>query len=195
MRVVIQQRPEVAIEILDQLDVLTQPVLDLTTLSLDGVQFGSSVDHFPRQKITELTFAKIVHSSRSGTNIEPEYRDADDRLLALDEVIDSVFRDDGIAHFRSKLSFKIAAGMIVGFAIYGKQLGHFSDINSHDECLQRFGQPDRIRKNESHGDLMGFANYYFASRKLVRWDSWQNRVSLINLGAYDGNAPQPDEAG
>jgi hypothetical protein len=192
---VIQQRPEVAIEILDHLDVLTEPVLDLITLSLDGVEFGSSVDSFPRQKITGLTFAKIVHSSRSGTNIEPEYRDADDRLLALDEVIDSIFRDDGIAHFSSKISFKIAAGKIVGFAIYGKQLGHFSDLNSHDECLRRFGRPDRVQKNEAYGDLMGFDNYYFASRKLVSWDSWDNRVSLINLGSYDGNDGQSERAG
>lgn len=192
---VIQQRIEVAIEILDQLDVLTQPELDLTTLSLNGVQFGSSVDHFPRQKITELTFAKIVHSSRIGTDIEPEYRDADDRPLTLDEVIDSVFRDDGIAHFRSKLSFKIAAGKIVGFAIYGQQLDHFSDIQSHEQCLHRFGKPDRVQKKETYGDLMGFDNYYFASRKLVSWNSWDECVSLINLGSYDGNDGQPDEAG
>lgn len=183
------------IEILDQLDVLAEPVLELSTLSLDGVQFGSSVNSFPRKKITELTFAKIVHSSRSGTDIEPEYRDADGRLLALDEVIDSVFRDDGIAHFSSKISFKIAAEQIVGFAIYGKQLGHFSDIKSHDECLQRFGRPDRLQKKESHGDLMGFDYYYFASRKLVSWDSWGRRVTLINLGSFDGNDGSSERAG
>ncbi|MEZ6138900.1 MAG: hypothetical protein R3C53_28780 [Pirellulaceae bacterium] len=183
------------IEILDNLDVLTQPVLDLSKLSLDGVHFGSGVAHFPRQKITELTFAKIVQSSRSGTNIEPEYRDADDCLLALDEVIDSVFRDDGIAHFSSKLSFKIAAGKIVGFAIYGDQLRYFSDIKSLDECLQRFGKPDRVQKKEAYGDVMGFDIYYFASRKLVSWDSWDDRVSLINLGSYNGNDGQPDKAG
>ncbi len=192
---VIHKEADVTIEILDHLDVLTQPVLDLAKLSLDGVRFGSDVEQFPRHKIIELTFAKIVHSSRCPTGIVTEYRDANDRVLSLDEVIDSVFRDDGIAHFSSKLSFKIAAGKIVGFAIYGKHLDYFSDIRTHDQCLERFGKPNRIEKEEAYGDLIGFDNYYYTSRKLVSWDSWNDRVSLINLGSFDGNDGLIEQAG
>lgn len=67
------------------------------------------------------------------------------------------------------------------------RLDHFKFIRSYKQCLQHFGQPDRVRTDEAYGDLMGYDNYYYGSRKLVKWDSYRNRVSLINLGTYPGN--------
>jgi len=184
----------VGIEILEQLEVLTDPALDLATLSLDGVRFGSSVADFPRDRIAVLTFARIVHSYSSGTGVEPEYRDVDGHLLTRDEVIDSVFADDGMAHFKSKISFKVASGKIVGFAISGEQLQYFSEIQNYDQCLRKFGKPNRAERRESCGELMGYDNYYYESRKMVSWDSWDNRISMINLGSYDGNDGHPEIA-
>lgn len=176
------------IEILADLDILTSPIIDLATLSLDGVPFGSHVTMFPRHKIVEVTFAKIVSESRSGTSIAPEYRDVTGQLLTRDAVISSVFQDDGMVHFAAKLSYKIVGGYIVGFALYGEHLNHFTTIQTPDQCMYRFGIPDRIRTDEAYGDLMGYDYYYYGSRKMVSWNSWRNQINLINLGDYEGNA-------
>ncbi|MFB7784035.1 hypothetical protein ACFC1D_15175 [Streptomyces vinaceus] len=51
-----------------------------------------------------------------------------------------------------------------------------------------FGTPDRALEDEAYGDLMGYDNYYRGAQKHVRWDAWDDRISLINLGAFEGNA-------
>lgn len=170
------------IEILDNLDVLTKPSIDLTLLSLDGVQFGSHVSVFPRHKIITLTLAKIVALNAGGQDY-----DSTGRLLTRNEVIDSVFCDGGIAHLESELSYKIANGHVVGFAIYGDQLKHFNYIKTYEQCVQCFGKPDLVRKDEAYGDLMGYYNYYYKSQKCVHWDSLINRIYMINIGNYKGN--------
>jgi hypothetical protein len=175
------------IEILSDLDILTRPVLDLSVLQLDGVPFGSDTRSFPRGKITDVTFSPIVHRYRAGTGVETEYFDAFGRALSLDEVIDSVINSNGMLHFKDKISFKIVDGRVRGFAIFGDQLRHFDYIKSYDDCLAAFGPPSRTQMNEAYGDLMGYDIYYFGSKKHVGWDSFDNRVSLINLGDYEGN--------
>lgn len=80
------------------------------------------------------------------------------------------------------------AGEVVGFAIYGPHLSHFARLASYEEFLAAFGTPDRAREDETYGDLMGYDTYYWGARKHVRWDAWDDRVSLINLGAFEGNA-------
>jgi hypothetical protein len=174
-------------EILENLEILTSPVLELKSLTLAGVGFDASTADFPRTKITEVTLSPIVFSSRSGTDIEPEYFDSQGHKLSLEEVVDSVLDDGGIVHFKDALSFKIVGGTIAGFAIYGAQLNHFSTVNSYEECVRRFGRPDHEVVNEAYGDLMGYDLYYYGARKQVSWDSFRQRVSLINLGDYEGN--------
>ncbi len=173
--------------ILENWEILTTPVLELQSLMLAGVRFGASTVDFPRTEITEVTLCPIVFSSRSGTDIESEYFDSQGCKLPLEEVIDSVLADGGIVHFKDKLSFKIVGGRIAGFAIYGPRLNHFSSVNSYEECVRRFGHPDHEVVNEEYGDLMGYDLYYYGARKHVSWDSFDQRVSLINLGDYDGN--------
>ncbi|MFJ2399022.1 hypothetical protein ACIOTI_40690 [Streptomyces sp. NPDC087843] len=90
------------------------------------------------------------------------------------------------------LSYKVRAGTVVGFAIYGPHLSHFAHLTSYEELLAAFGAPDRAREDEAYGDLMGYGAYYWGAQKHVRWDAWAHRTSLINLGAFDGNTgPRP----
>lgn len=177
-------------EILSNLEVLRSPVLDLETLLLDGVAFGANTSGFPRHKITQVSFSPLVHGSRSGTNIEAEYWGADGKRLSLDEVIDSVINSDGMLHFRDKFSFKIASGKVVGFSLYGDQLRHFDYLKSYEDLLRAFQKPDRVRTNESHGELMGYDNFYYGARKCVSWSSFDDQVFMINLGDYPGNSPK-----
>lgn len=178
------------VEILSDLDVLKARSLDLETLQMDGVPFGSSTERFPRHKVVEVSLSPIVHRSRGGTGIKTEYFDRDGRCIPLDHVIDSIIGADGMVHFKNKVGYKITAGKVVGFAIYGDHLRRFDDLKTYDDFLRVFGQPDRATTDTAYGDLMGYSNYYYDSRKHVEWDSFDNRVSLINLGAYDGNAPE-----
>jgi hypothetical protein len=175
------------IEILSDLEILTKPVLDLDTLQLDGVPFGSDTRSFPRGKITDVTFSPIVRRYQAGTGVETGYFDEHGRALSLDEVIDSVINTGGMIHFGNKISFKIIDGKIRGFALYGDHLRHFDYIKSYEDCLAAFGPPSRTQANEAYGDLMGYDIYYYGSQKHVGWDSVDNCVSLINLGDYEGN--------
>jgi hypothetical protein len=178
------------IEILSNLEILRTPILDLETLQLDGVAFGADTRAFPRHKIAEVSFSPLVHGSRSGTNIEAEYFDADGKRLSKEVVIDSVINANGMFHFKDKFGFKIADGKVVGFSLYGDQLRHFDYLKSQEDLLRAFGKPDRTRTNEAYGDLMGYDNFYYGSRKCVSWSSFDEHISLINLGDYPGNSPK-----
>lgn len=175
------------LELLADLELLRAPVLQLSDLQMDGVRFGSTTKGFPRHKISEVTCSPIVARSRSGTGIKPEYYNAAGRELSLEEVIDSVIAASGIVHFPSKISFKIAAGQVVGFALYGEHLRHFDYVRNYREFCAAFGPADRVVVNEAYGDLMGYDHYYFRSKKHVAWDEFGFRVPLINLGEYSGN--------
>ncbi|GGM41198.1 hypothetical protein ACFFX1_12885 [Dactylosporangium sucinum] len=179
------------IEILDNLGILARPDLDLSTLSLAGARYGSNAaTSIDRARIKEVTFSPIVRRGRSSTGIESEYYAADGRRIPLDEVIDSVITADGMLHLHGHVSYKIAAGIVVGFALYGADRGHltyFRHLRSYDDFLAAFGRPDRVERNEAFGDLLGYDNSYWASKKQANWDSWDERLSSVSLGSYEGN--------
>ena len=172
------------IEILADLEVLKRPELALPELSLEGVAFAARGRAIPRDRIVEVTFSPLVFRSMSGTNIRAQYFDKSGAELPLDRVIDSVIDAAGMVHFANKLSFKLAAGTIVGFSLYGARFEAFGKVESPDAAIVMFGQPDRSRENISYGDLMGWDFYYEGSRKLVSWDAFGERISLVNLGDY-----------
>jgi hypothetical protein len=182
------------IEILDRLDILAQPDLDLRTLSLAGVPYGAkAADAIARHRITGVSFSPIVHRSVAGDNIDSEYYGSDGRRLAFDEVIDSVIGADGAVHFTDKIGYKISAGAVVGFALYGSDRGtlaHFGYLRSYVDFLAAFGTPDRVEESRAFGDLLGFYNYYWSSRKVVYWQSWdedgRGHLTSIALGDYEG---------
>ncbi|MEU6234767.1 hypothetical protein [Kitasatospora sp. NPDC047058] len=174
------------IEILDNLDVLSRPHLDLTTVAMNGIALGAPAAGVPRRSIVEAQ-SSVVARYRGGTDIDSEYYDADGRQLTLDEVVNHAARSDGFLYCADKLTYKVQAGTVVGFAIYGPHLSHFAHLTSYEELLAAFGSPDQAREDEAYGDLMGYDNYYWGSQKHVRWDAWGHRVSLINLGAFEGN--------
>lgn len=174
------------IEILDNLDILSRPHLDLATVGLAGIALGAPAVSVPRRDILQAR-SSLVARSRSGADIDGEYYDADGRKLTLDEVVDHAARSDGFLYCADKLTYKVRAGRVVGFAIYGPQLSHFAHLTSYEELLDAFGSPDRVREDEAYGDLMGYDNYYWGAQKHVRWDAWDHRVSLINLGSFEGN--------
>ena len=163
------------IEILDQLDILARPELDLSTLSLAGVHFGArAADAIPRDRVTQVTPANAI----------PYYGAVGQRPDGDAEIV------DGTVHFAGQLSFKVAGGLVVGFTLYGEaQLDHFREIATYEDFLVRFGTPDRIEKREAFGDLLGYRNYYDRSRKQVYWDHKAGRLAQISLGAYEGTFP------
>ncbi|RAO22787.1 hypothetical protein MED15_01637 [Micromonospora noduli] len=179
------------IEILDNLDVLAQPFLDLRTLTLAGVHYGSNAaDSIDRERIEQVTLSPIVHTQKSGDGITPEYYDAGGQRITLDEVVGSVIDAGGMLHIAGNISYKIAGGTVVGFALYGAERGplaYFSSLRSHEEFLTEFGTPDSVERNEAYGELLGLHNYYWGSKKQAYWDSWDERLSSVNLGDYDGN--------
>ncbi|MCX4580416.1 hypothetical protein OHB41_46145 [Streptomyces sp. NBC_01571] len=174
------------IEILDNLDTLSRPHLDLTAVRLGGVALGAPATSVPRRSIVEAQSSLVVRY-RGGTDIDSEYYDADGRRLTLDEVVNHAAQSDGFLYCADKLSYKVRAGTVVGFAIYGPHLSHFAHLTSYEELLGAFGTPDRAREDEVYGDLMGYDAYYWGAQKHVSWDAWDHRISLINLGAFEGN--------
>ncbi|MFF8729376.1 hypothetical protein ACF073_23175 [Streptomyces sp. NPDC015171] len=175
------------IEILDNLDILSRPRLDLTTVELGGVALGAAATSVPRRSITEAQ-SSLVARYRGGTDIDSEYFDSGGRQLTLDEVIDHTTRSDGFLYCADQLTYKVSAGTVVGFAIRGPRLSsHFAHLTSYEEFLIAFGRPDRAQENEAYGELMGYDNYYWGAQKNVKWDAWDHRVTLINLGGFGGN--------
>jgi hypothetical protein len=177
-------------EILDDLDLLARPAIDLERVSVGGIAFGSFARDIPREQITDVTCSPIVHSYRGGTNLEPEFFDAHGAPISIDEVIDSVIDANGILHLESKISFRIAKGLIDGFTFYGDHLRHFGRLRSVEECIARFGIPDRKECHEAYGDLMGYDLTYFRSSKLVGWGASDERISHIILRAEYGYPPK-----
>ncbi|WP_147287883.1 hypothetical protein [Nocardia pseudobrasiliensis] len=179
------------IEILDELDVLTQAHLDLSILSLAGVPYGSvAAEHIERDQVTQVTLAPIVRTTRSSGGARHDYYDENGRLLSRTQVIDSVVQASGMVHFADYRSYLVKDGIIVGFALTGDRRGHlahFAHLNSYDEFLAVFGSPDQVEEHWDTGELMSYSNHYWASRKMASWDCWDERLSLVNLGDYDAN--------
>jgi hypothetical protein len=174
------------IEILDNLDMLSLPHLDLTTVEMGGITLGAPTARVPRRSIIEAQ-SSVVTRHHSGAGIDRECYDADGRRLTLDEVVDHAYRSEGFLYCADKLTYKVRTGAVVGFTIYGPHLSYFDHLTSYEEFLAAFSKPDRVREDEAYGDLMGFDNYYWGAHKYVRWDAWDHRVSLINLGSFEGN--------
>ncbi|KOU19120.1 hypothetical protein ADK52_29170 [Streptomyces sp. WM6372] len=175
------------IEILDNLDVLSLVYLDLMTVEMRGIALGAPAISVSRQSIIQAQ-SSVVARYRGGTDIDSEYHDADGRHLTLDEVVDQAAQSDGFLYCADKLTYKVRAGTVVGFTIYGPHLSHFAHLTSYEEFLDAFGRPDHAHEDEAYGDLMGYVNHYWGAQKCVRWDAWDHRVSLINLGDFEGNA-------
>ena len=129
----------------------------------------------------------VVANYRGGTNLTPQFFDEAGDPLALDAVIDSVIGGDGILHFAGKVSFKIAGGIVVGFALYGDPLRYFDKLGTYRRFCTAFGPADHIVVNEAYNDLLGYDHFYYGARKRVAWDEFSSRVSLINLGQFEGN--------
>ncbi|MEU3406033.1 hypothetical protein ABZ766_19140 [Streptomyces sp. NPDC006670] len=174
-------------EILENLDVLCQPHLDLTAIRMGGIALGAPADSVPRQRILEAQ-SSVVARYRGGDDIESEYHDPDGRRLTLDQVIDHTVRSDGFLYCADELTYKVSGGLVVGFAIYGPHLSHFAHLTSYEDLLGAFGTPDLVREEGAYGDVMGYGLYYWGARKHVNWDATGNRVSLINVGDFKGNA-------
>jgi hypothetical protein len=184
------------LEILDDLGVLARRDLDPTALRLAGVPFGArAADALPRHRITGITMAPIVRRSIAGTGTDTVYHGADGRRLHRDEVIDSVLTADGMLHHDGHVSYKIVGGRVVGFALYGEDRGHlahFGFLATYEQFLAEFGMPDRAEESRVYGDLMGYRNAYWRSRKQACWsasdEDGSGHLSSVNLGDYDGNA-------
>ncbi|MEW1903764.1 MULTISPECIES: hypothetical protein [unclassified Streptomyces] len=174
------------IEILDDLDVLLQPYIDLTTVGMGGTALGAPATDVPRRSIVQAQ-SSLVARYRGGTATGSEYFDAEGRRLTLDEVVDHAVRSDGFLYCADELTYKVRGGTVVGFALHGPHLSHFAHLTSYEELLTAFGRPDRVRENKTHGELMSYGVHYWGSRKQVWWDAWDHRVSLINMGEFEGS--------
>ncbi|MER6023738.1 hypothetical protein, partial [Streptomyces anulatus] len=111
------------IEILDNLDVLYRPHLDLTTIEVGGVALGAPAVGIPRRSIIEAQ-SPLIARYRGGTDLASEYYDADGRRLTPDEVFDDAARSDGFLYRADKVSYKVRAGAVVGVGGCGPPLSH-----------------------------------------------------------------------
>ncbi|WP_143681739.1 hypothetical protein [Actinacidiphila glaucinigra] len=133
---------------------------------------GAAAVGVSRRSIVQAQ-SRVVARYRGGTGTRGEYHDA--------------ARSYGSLHCAGKVSYQVRAGTVVGFTLHGRHLSHFAHPASYEDFLAAFGRPDRTRDDEAYGDLMGYDTYYWGARKHVRWDAWDSRVSLINLGDFEGN--------
>lgn len=170
------------IEVLEHMEVLKSTSLRLEELMLDGVPYGCVARDFPTARVTEVTLAPIVKSSSWSSTAATKYWGEDGGELTLADVIDNALAHGGILHFSTKVSFRIRDRRVVGFAIYGSQLDAFRSIQSQEQLVREFGQPDHIERNEAHGDLMRYLNIWTTPPRKVVWDEWDKRISVINLG-------------
>ncbi len=181
-------------ELLTNMDLLREPVLDLETLQLDGIRFGSTTAQFPRHKITEVSFSPIVAKSvsrRDGT----QYFDQSGQQLSLESVIDSVIDTAGVVHFTSRISFRIRAARVVCFSIYGAQLRYFDFLRTYRDFCDAFGVPDRVAEIVGYDGLMAYRHTYFGARKIVVWDEYDLQVSCVALGEGYGTASTTETSG
>ncbi|SCL16523.1 hypothetical protein GA0074692_0050 [Micromonospora pallida] len=61
---------------------------------------------------------------------------------------------------------------MVGFALYGAERGalaYFSSLRSYEQFLTAFGTPDSVERHEGFGELLGYRNYYWGSKKQAYW--------------------------
>ncbi|MFF7995351.1 hypothetical protein ACFZDG_36990 [Kitasatospora xanthocidica] len=174
------------IELLDNLDLLTRRHLDLTTLTMGGVAFGAPAADVPRGLIIDAT-APVVARRSSGDGAEPRFEDHGGRPLTLAEVVDDAVRSKGFLYTADELTYRIRAGRVVGFAIYGPRLAHFAGLSSYQEFRSAFGTPDRVETDEApgSGEHTAYWHHYSDPRKCARWDAGSHRVSLVNLGGFD----------
>jgi hypothetical protein len=183
------------IEIVDDPGVLARPDLDPATLTLEGVAFGADAAVLvSRVRIIDAS-AAIVHRSIRRLGEEPEYYTVDDRRLTLDQVIGAAVEHGGMVYCPNHFSYKITAGSVAGFAVYGRGSGllaHFDFLRTYEEFLSVFGTPDRAEESRIHGDLLGYSNYYWRARKQAYWsaddEDGSGLLSSVNIGDYPGNS-------
>ncbi len=166
------------IEILENKNWLKQKMIAPHTVSVAGVVYGSSVKDFPTHKVIGVTNASIVARYTFGK----EYFAADGKLLSLAEVINSVCASSGCLHFAEEVSFGISSGRVTSFSLDTAQLDFFSDIKTVEQLILEFGKPDKITKKETYGDLMGYILEYTKSKKMISWDSWNEKLNHIIVG-------------
>jgi hypothetical protein len=176
------------IEILERLDVLAKPVLDVRTLRLGGVPYGSTAtDTIPRYRIKRVTHSPVAYQLTGGAGKDTEYFGHDGQRLTFDTVVDSALEGDGVVHFADRTSCQVTDGKVVGFALYGgnrSHLSHFDYLRSYDEFLAAFGTPDQVKEHRAFGDVLGYQHYFRGTRKRAYWDGFEGRLSSVSLGAH-----------
>jgi hypothetical protein len=172
------------VELFENIDVLRQKAIYLSSLSLAGVGFGARGREIPRGAIVEVSGSPLVARSQTGTNISPTYWDAAGNVVPFDQVIDSVLDADGMIHLEPKVSFKLVGGRVMGFSLYGSHLTGLGQPRTYEDLIALFGVADRERERVTFGDLMGYDLYYEAARKQISWDAIDQRVFLVCLGDY-----------
>jgi hypothetical protein len=176
------------LEILDDLDVLARPDVDVRTLGLAGVGFGSrAAETVPRDRIVQAISPAVRLTLGSSDRSGRFYRE-DGRELSFAAVVDTILDGAGTLHFADHTCYRIADGRVVGFALSGDVRGHlrhFAHLRSYDEFLFVFGMPDRAEQRIDTGEVMGYVHHYWASRKRAYWDAWEDHLTLVNLGDFE----------
>jgi hypothetical protein len=183
------------IEILDHLDILTDPALDLATVTLAGIPLGAPAEAIDRGAVRDVSMTNLTRSYRGGP--EPEHYDWDGNRIPMDVLINDVIENHGVLHLPGQLAFKVIAGRVVALAVHGGQpgdhLAHFKPtVRTYDEFVAVFGTPDQAEESWSVGELMGVWHRW-GKWKSIYWDSWDNELSTVSLG--DQSWPHlPDES-
>lgn len=169
-------------EILENFEILMRRNIDLDTLSLGGVAYGSDVSEFPFERISEITLAKIVESTSYSDIAGYSYYDENDQELEKSEVIDSVIEDGGVFHFSEKIGFFINEGKVNGFSIYGGHEGFFRHLSNFEIFIQEFGNPDELKTTMAYGNGFTKKCLYRGCKKLIVWNVASQEIVCFVLG-------------
>ncbi|USA52308.1 hypothetical protein NDN13_12555 [Acinetobacter sp. C32I] len=169
------------IEILENFEILKSSSLELDNLSLAGVKYGSDVNEFPFEKITDITLAPIVKGSSWSKAEGSRYYDENENELSKAEVINNVVQEGGVFHFYEKISFVVKNGKIREFSIYGAHKDYYSYIKNFEQFEEEFGKPEKMEITQAYGDMMNYKCFYNNGKNLVVWDVDQKAIVVILL--------------
>jgi hypothetical protein len=150
-----------------------------------GVALGNRGSAVPKQRVVEIGFSPVVKTITLDVGGRPQYSGFDRRALDLDTLYASVIYGSGVLHTDAEASFTVIGGRVDKISLYGRWLAQHADLNTLSKLHQRFRAPDRCLCLEAEGDLIGYDNFYAASKKWVRWLAARARPTVVLLG---GNA-------
>ncbi|MFD2121767.1 hypothetical protein ACFSNO_22815 [Streptomyces cirratus] len=167
---------------------MSLPRLDLTTIRMGGIALEAPADSIPRHRIVQAQSSAVARS-RGGDGTDSEYHDAGQPLTppTRSSTAPSGRTDSCTAPTRSPTR------SVPGWSSASRSTGGISPTSPTSprtrSCWLRSARRTWCcEEGGAYGDFTGHGLYYWDARKHVKWDASGNRVTLINVGDFEGNA-------